>query len=299
MENMTHDGLADEEDVIEPEDEEGVWIGKFESHFICLMEDQVKKGNKQGPTFSKSTWITIRDDMKRLTGKEYAKEQLRNKFNTLKARWRAFNKLLAEPGAVYHAKTFRIIATEEVWQRLYKVEKLAKRFKKKGCRHFDKLCTIYGDAVAISKSPSPVKGSENNDQEFNISDEDNEGTHRGKRVKTSAGSENDHQKERGDLQVATPQDLFATKENSKKKETLEKIGCSSVADSGDACGYHTRQDYSIVKECMSALNSLEDVDGASYTKATRYIHDDPLWREMFLYMPRERKRDWVLNIGKL
>ena len=71
---------------------------------------------------------------------------------------------------------------------------------------------------------------------------------------------------------------------------------TSNNESGDIFGSQSRQDQEIAVACMNALNALERIDGVTYAKTTKYIHDDPLWRSMFLHMPEERKKDWVLNI---
>ncbi|KAF8393180.1 hypothetical protein HHK36_021421 [Tetracentron sinense] len=51
--------------------------------------------------------------------------------------------------------------------------------------------------------------------------------------------------------------------------------------------------HTLLKESMSALNDLEDIDEAGYTKAIGKFHDDELRRALFLEMLVERKKDWV------
>ena len=49
------------------------------------------------------------------------------------------------------------------------VHKFAKRFKKKGCPFYDKLCTIFGDTTATSSNAHPSTNDPSDDEE-----EDNE-----------------------------------------------------------------------------------------------------------------------------
>ena len=44
--------------------------------------------------------------------------------------------------------------------------------------------------------------------------------------------------------------------------------------------------------CIVAL-----IDGASFTKALKLLKEDATWREIFLALSDEPKRDWVLNIA--
>ena len=57
-----------------------------------------------------------------------------------------------------------------------------------------------------------------------------------------------------------------------------------------------KQDRQFVLDCLKGLNPLEGVDGTCYAKTAKLMHDDPLWRTMFLAMLNERKKDWVGNI---
>ena len=63
-----------------------IWAQNIESHFITLMEEEVKKGNRQTTTLTKSAWKHIREALKAKFGKEYSMEQFKNKFNQLRGR---------------------------------------------------------------------------------------------------------------------------------------------------------------------------------------------------------------------
>lgn len=148
----------------------------------------------------------------------------------------------------------------------------AKSFRKKGLKDYDKLCVIFGSPEIQSIRGDSSEG-----------DGDTSRARKGEKLQTPE----------------TPcKDIMVAKSN-KKQKLGKKLSVTpsldSVADSGDGSGYQSGQVQDVVI-CMEALNSLEGIDGASYVKATRYIHDDPLWRKMFLCMPEERKKDWVLNI---
>lgn len=152
----------------------------------------------------------------------------------------------------------------------------AKSFRKKGLKDYDKLCVIFGSPELQSIRGDSSEG-----------DGDTSGARKSEKLQTP------------ETPTPTPyKDVMVPKSN-KKQKLGKKLSVTpsldSVADSGDGSGYQSGQVQDVVM-CMEALNSLEGIDGASYVEATKYIHDDPLWRKMFLCMPAERKKDWVLNI---
>ena len=56
---------VDDDEVLEVDEAGGVWPKPMESFFICLMEEEVKKGNRQTTTFSKNAWKTIKEELKK------------------------------------------------------------------------------------------------------------------------------------------------------------------------------------------------------------------------------------------
>uniref|UniRef100_A0A7C9D1D6 Uncharacterized protein n=1 Tax=Opuntia streptacantha TaxID=393608 RepID=A0A7C9D1D6_OPUST len=154
----------------------------------------------------------------------------------------------------------------------------SKKFQK-GLKDYDKLCVIFG----FPEVQSIREDERNKDQ---LSDGSSEGV----AYRARKGCKSSPKSIGMDL----------TGEKSFKRQKLEKnmssttASLDSVGDVGDGCGNQSGQVQDVLR-CMEALNVLEGIDGPSYVKATKYIHDDPL-RKMFLCMPDERKKDWVLNI---
>ncbi|XP_021768988.1 uncharacterized protein LOC110733283 [Chenopodium quinoa] len=253
---------------------EVLWTEKYESLFVYIMAEEIAKGNMQATTFANAAWKSIAEALRQRTGKEYTYLQLKNKYHNLRARWSDFSNLLQERDIVYDSITGEVIASDAVWRKLSTKYRRAKSFRKKGLKDYDKLCVIFGDPEI-----QYIRGD---------SSEGDGDPYRAKRIEKRQTPE-------------TPcKDILVEKSiTPKRQKTSKKLSLTpsldSVADSGDGCGYQSVQVHDVVR-CMEALNSLEGIDGASYVKATRYIHDDPLWRKMFLCMPDERKKDWVLNI---
>lgn len=98
-----------------------VWPDEIEERFIMIMESEVAKGNRTSTTFSKSAWRTIEETLNVQTKRHYTYTQLRNKFNQLRTRQREFSNLIKESGLSWNSMTGSVSASDEAWERLYKV----------------------------------------------------------------------------------------------------------------------------------------------------------------------------------
>ncbi|MCI34269.1 hypothetical protein A2U01_0055487, partial [Trifolium medium] len=47
--------------------------------------------------------------------------------------------------------------------------------------------------------------------------------------------------------------------------------------------------------CIHVLDGLEGIGGGPFTKALKILKEDPLWRDVFLALSDDRKKDFVLN----
>ncbi|PNY00867.1 DNA binding protein, partial [Trifolium pratense] len=48
--------------------------------------------------------------------------------------------------------------------------------------------------------------------------------------------------------------------------------------------------------CIQILDGLEGIGGGPFTKALKILKEDPLWRDVFLALSDDRKKDFVLNL---
>ncbi|KMT08256.1 hypothetical protein BVRB_6g141830 isoform B [Beta vulgaris subsp. vulgaris] len=219
------------------------------------------------------------EKLKEKTKKDNSEEQLKNKYNQLRQRWKDFSKILEETGIGFNAVTNQLSAEDTVWKKLYEKHKSARSFRKKGCKRYDKLNTIFGDTTATRASSHPSTKSPSDSED-----------------------EDDTDGELGDSEKQSEEGPKAKKAKSNKKlELLEKkLSASSTSipmnDSNDS-GHQLKEDNDdLLMECIDTLSGLEGIDGASFAKATKLIHDDPTWRKIFLRLSDDRKIDFVLNI---
>ncbi|KAH7672217.1 Cytochrome c/b562 domain-containing protein, partial [Dioscorea alata] len=263
----------------------------------------------------------IRSELSKKAKFNYTENQVRNKFNQLRSHHTNFDKLLKETSVGYVAATGQLIASEEIWQRLYGVNKMAKKFRKYGCPLYDKLCVIYGDTTATGSNARPSTHSPSDSEENvrdpllqeedkiqTLSDEDDifgdiPNTSQG-HVRPNFASSTKHKGKKAKTSDALMTILNSYNENTKRKvEVWEKflenssISTTSNQDvTSEAISESKSSRRNFLKESLEALDALDGIDGAAYAKAIEKFHDDELWREIFLQLPNNRKKDWVLNL---
>ena len=77
--------------------------------------------------------------------------------------------------------------------------------------------------------------------------------------------------------------------------TSQVVGSSSNAIVGDVIGQNS-EDNNKLMTFLSILKKLEGIDVAHFTKAVKALKDDPCWRDVFLAISDDQKKDIVLNL---
>ncbi|CAL1378843.1 unnamed protein product [Linum trigynum] len=102
-------------------DDSKIWDDKAESVFIDLLVEEVKKGNRVTSTFSPTGFANLIACLKERLKRDYTKTQVKNKFNGLRGRLRAFKTLLSHTVVGYQASTGFVSAEEHVWESVIKI----------------------------------------------------------------------------------------------------------------------------------------------------------------------------------
>lgn len=101
---------------------DGPWSFKNETIFIDLMEEEVAKGNRPTTTFTRTSWAYIKEQLYVKTGYAYTHDQLKNKYNSLRHRYKEFKRLLSDiNGKGWDPVLGTITLEEEQWTNLIKV----------------------------------------------------------------------------------------------------------------------------------------------------------------------------------
>ncbi|KAH7833481.1 hypothetical protein Vadar_006759 [Vaccinium darrowii] len=269
-----------------------VWATRNEKIFIQPMDEEVKsKKSREISTFTVESWKRIRSELKKLTRYPYTKEQLKNKYNALRALFNNFNSLKANTsvgwdstlltitapddstkantGVGWDSTLLTITALDDVWARLFKVNKQARSLKKRGMPYYHELCHIFGDTSATgvhahpsNKAPSSTNSS---DPEFQFKDE-------------------------------------PEVESERRVDVLEKQlhgslpGYSGVSGSASIGEMGLGPLAAGMAQCQALLNTMEDLDEDSYNKVLEKLHDDVLWRQIFMDMLEQRRLAWIKRL---
>ncbi|XP_059669796.1 L10-interacting MYB domain-containing protein-like [Cornus florida] len=240
-------------------DDGKIWNDKFEEYFIMLMEEEKKKGNRKTTTFYPKGWKAIEEGMKRLTCRDYTRQQLRNKFYQLRDRYKSYKEFLSNIGSSWDSKSGQVTLTEAQWEKMYKEVKNAKRLQRKGCKHYDLLSDLF-DGTSASNALDSL----------------------------STDSEDDFLEA-----MCNVMNVFG--DYWRRAEAIEKVVESDVYGRTSG-GVEVDEDMTRVEAFVAALDSMEGLDSDRYFKALTMFCDDALWRKMFLGLDDERKRGLIWSL---
>ncbi|KAL2892985.1 L10-interacting MYB domain-containing protein [Bienertia sinuspersici] len=202
MSNTNNEIKSEGEGVaIEPSEGVGIWNESIETYLIGLIEDEVRKGNKPTTTLTKPASKFIRHKLKEKTNKDYSQDQVKNKYNQLRAKWKEFSKILEETGIGYNVVTYQLSAKDAICKKLYE------------------LCTILGDTTTAAASSHPSTGSPSNSEDGDdtggeVGNSEKEGEEGPKAKKSKANLNPKKLLEK--VNIAMAKTLVAMTENSKK-----------------------------------------------------------------------------------
>ncbi|KAL2928346.1 hypothetical protein RDABS01_000291 [Bienertia sinuspersici] len=132
----------DEVVAIEPNGGIGVWNESIESCPICLIEDEKLKEKKN---------------------KDYSQDQVKNKYNQLRAKWKELSKILEEIGIRYNSVTHQLSVEDAIWKKLCEL-----------CTIFDDIITTGASSHPSAKSPSDSEDVDDTDGEVGNSEKEGE-----------------------------------------------------------------------------------------------------------------------------
>ncbi|KAK2652887.1 hypothetical protein Ddye_012743 [Dipteronia dyeriana] len=126
---------------------------------ICVKE--VAKGNRPGTHFDKIGWVNVVKVFKEITGRDYDKKQLKNKWDSLKTDWKLWSSLLhKETGIGWDPTKKTVDAPPEWWQSKIETNVEYRKFRDVGISPnmmdmYDKMfkgSTAVGNYVMIPSS---------------------------------------------------------------------------------------------------------------------------------------------------
>ncbi|KAK4275376.1 hypothetical protein QN277_018468 [Acacia crassicarpa] len=125
------------------------WDVETTKIFIDLCVDQIYKKQRLGSSFTRDGWKQIVPKFNETTGKGYTKKQLKNRLDSLKAQWTAWEKLFSkETGiAIDYVKNV-VVADDEWWERKIKENKAYGKYRYKGLNFAKELRIIFKDVLA-------------------------------------------------------------------------------------------------------------------------------------------------------
>ncbi|ONK68344.1 uncharacterized protein A4U43_C05F10440 [Asparagus officinalis] len=177
--------------------------------------------------------------------------------------------------------------------------KYARYFRRKGCKSYNKLCVIFGDTTATGdnahpSTKSPTISDDNKEEDEEQEEEEEIESSRAKKKSKVGGK---RVPLRQQVQLAMVDALASMGESNRKKMEWRERKMSDASGHSHVSGaIGPREGSNEIANCITTLSALEGIDSGQFLKATHVLHDDTVWRTMFLAMPNERKKEWVLSL---
>ncbi|KAF7124031.1 hypothetical protein RHSIM_Rhsim12G0122900 [Rhododendron simsii] len=268
-------------------------------------------GSSDTGTFQIKSWARMRKSLSARAKYEYSKLQIKNKFNQLRTMHTKLKSLCDQSGVGWCAEKGTVTANDTLWEKLYKVTKKAKHFRKKGFPH-SAMTQILGDTTATGFNAHPSvhspSGTDSSDPSFQLKQDKDDGeievtnvvvSGKGKKVfdikalKTTEPKESSKSKKRDSLSENLSASLSALAKSSKRKVDILEAKHNAKSTSVSVTSQDHGEPQGLLAERIKTLNAMEDLDGASYTKGMKLLKDDPSWRPIFLGMSEQRKKDFI------
>ncbi|XP_024190818.2 L10-interacting MYB domain-containing protein-like [Rosa chinensis] len=173
------------------------WPDEVVAIFCDIAVKEVAKGNRPGTHFDKKGWSNVIKAFKELTGRDYDKRQLKNKWDSLKNDWKLWSSLLhKETGIGWDPTRKTVDAPAEWWESKIQINPEYRKFRDVGISPemmavYDNMfrgSTTLGHSVMIPSATidieEVVEDSEHNDISGDNGEMDQQGEPRGKKRKT-------------------------------------------------------------------------------------------------------------------
>lgn len=122
---------------------------KATENFIKACLDQVTKGERIGTSFTKKGWKGIVSQFNALTGRNYDKAKLKNRYDSLRKEWRVWYNLFGKvTGLGWNSEKNTVDAPNEWWENKVLENPLYGKFRDKGLPFAHQLTTFFKDVVA-------------------------------------------------------------------------------------------------------------------------------------------------------
>ncbi|KAK3198189.1 hypothetical protein Dsin_021604 [Dipteronia sinensis] len=113
-----------------------IWNDGLVAIFCEICVKEVAKGNRPGTHFDKIRWVNVVNVFKEITGRDYDKKQLKNKWDSLKTDWKLWSSLMhKETGIGWDPAKKTVDAPPEWWQSKIKMNVEYRKFRDVGISH--------------------------------------------------------------------------------------------------------------------------------------------------------------------
>ncbi|XP_028111280.1 L10-interacting MYB domain-containing protein-like [Camellia sinensis] len=133
-----------------------IWDWENTRIYLELVVKEIDAGNRPHMSINLNGYRSLAKTFEAATGLTHSMKQLKNKYNQLKAEWRAWSKLMdsrkGPTGIGFDQETGLINASDEWWATMEKVDKECCKFRTKRLEHEELMRRVFTGAAATGKN---------------------------------------------------------------------------------------------------------------------------------------------------
>lgn len=261
-------------------------------------------------TFSKNEWEDIRRKYYNICAQKYLPKAYKNKMQSLKEKYKEHKKLIVENTGLGWNSVLGTVDADNAWWddyiKRYPKSKWIKKFRTEGCPEYDKLAIIFDDVVAVGKlHASHLDEFESSDDHVDLHPNVSHSTSRHSLpVAVSLAEEipNDEVQEDATSGLPSRSTSRSSKRDTRERnemdfnESIKVLAETSRARLEEKKRKREKKNKYSISECMKIIYKMAlNIDNHARIRVLQLLQEK-LWRETFVHMYDELRRDWILSV---
>ncbi|OWM70133.1 hypothetical protein CDL15_Pgr025983 [Punica granatum] len=292
------------------------WTDELESAFVDIMVDIFQRTHTS--SWKMKDWEQISKELEeKFPGVILGADKVKTKAQRMKTQYTQFTELIQHTGVGWDAPTNTVKANPDIWDKFIKRHNNFRTFRSKGCKHYEALQLIYKTSSATgglrisstdpphsprsyacieeeflslrnSRGKEPIDLAEGfGDSDDPIDEAEEPVVTRSRRCVRKRGSNNKSQL----------QELIDLYKESKVKKDKAKKSTPPESKKSKSVTSPEKPAQNSIGEAMVILNQMRGtISVQEYLAGTARITEDERWRQAFIWMYDEARREWLHNL---
>ncbi|OWM69788.1 hypothetical protein CDL15_Pgr025637 [Punica granatum] len=292
------------------------WTDELESAFVDILVDKFQRTHTS--SWRMKDWEQISKELEeKFPGVILGGDKVKTKAQRMKTQYTQFTELIQHTGVGWDGPTNTVKANPDIWDKFIKRNSNFRTFRSKGCKHYEALKLIYKTSSATgglqisSTDPSHSPRSYERIEEEFLALRNSRGKEAIDLAEGSGDSDDpiDEAEEpvvtgsrrrvrkRGSNNKSQLQELIDLYKESKVKKDKAKKSTPPESKKSKSVTSPEKPAQNSIGEAMVILNQMRGtISVREYLAGIARITEDERWRQAFVWMYEEARREWLHNL---